>query len=262
MRAWSFTSLTLTALALVPGLVQASERNFSYTYESAVLAPGEKELELWTTYRRGRAQYYSQVENRLEVEFGVSDRLMMALYLNSSQTTSGTGTGTTTARVNGTSIEAKYKLADPVADPVGLALYGEVSLASHENEVEAKLIVDKRISRLLLAYNAVYEYEMHSPTRTTDPVQVIENDLGVTYFLQPRLSLGVEARTHQVLKEYTNTRGALFVGPVLGFKTESFWAVLTSQWQVASLGGETPGQDLEYNEHERVNVRLLVGTHF
>ena len=65
----------------------------------------------------------------LEVEFGVTDRLMMAIYLNSSQTTSGTGTGTTTARVNGTSIEAKYKLADAVADPVGLALYGEVVVA-------------------------------------------------------------------------------------------------------------------------------------
>jgi hypothetical protein len=263
MRYFSFNlslaSLTLIALGMGE-IASASERHFGYVTESAVLAPDKKELELWSTYRRGRESFYSRMDNRLELEIGVTDQLMTAFYLNYSSKTQDDGAGglVTEAGVEGMSAELKYKLSDSVADAFGSALYGEVGLGSEEGEVEFKFIID----RLLVAFNAVYEVEAKFATDETEYEHVVEADFGATYFIRPRFSLGLEARTHHVMVKNEDTRGALYVGPVLSYQHESFWIALTTQWQVASLGGETPGQDLELNEHERFNGRLLIGTHF
>ena len=259
----SLASLTLIAMTTSQA-AYASERHFGYVIESAVLAPGEKELELWSTYRRGREAFYSRMDNRLELEIGITDQLMTAFYLNYSSKTQDDGAGglVTEAGVEGMSAELKYKLSDPVADTFGSALYGEVGLGSEEGEVELKFIVDKRMDRLLIALNAVYEVEAKFAADETEYEHVVEADFGATYFIRPRLSLGMEVRTHHVMVKEEDTRGALYLGPVVSYQHESFWIALTTQWQVASLGGETLGQDLELNEHERFNGRLLIGTHF
>jgi hypothetical protein len=259
----SFASLTLMTVG-TSEVAYASERHFGYVTESAVLSPGQKELELWSTYRRGREAFYSRMDNRLELEIGVTDQLMTAFYLNYSSKTQDDGAGglVTEAGVEGGSVELKYKLSDSVADAFGSALYGEVGLGSEEGEVEFKFIVDKRMDRLLVAFNAAYEVEAKFATDETEYEHIVEADFGATYFFRPRFSLGLEARTHHVMVENVDTRGALYVGPVLSYQHESFWIALTTQWQVASLGGETPGQSFELNEHERFNGRLLIGTHF
>ena len=259
----SLASLTVIAMSTSQA-AYASERHFGYVLESTVLAPGEKELELWSTYRRGREAFYSRMDNRLELELGVTDQLMTAFYLNYSSKTQDDGAGglVTEAGVEGGSIELKYKLSDSVADAFGSALYGEVGLGSEEGSVELKLIVDKRIDRLLVAFNAVYEVEAKFAADETEYEHIVEADFGATYFFRPHFSLGLEARTHHVMVENVDTRGALYVGPVLSYQHESFWIALTTQWQVASLDGETSGQRLELNEHERFNGRLLIGTHF
>ena len=258
-----FATLTLIAVSMGE-VASASERHFGYVLESTVLAPGEKELELWSTYRRGRESFYSRMDNRLELELGVTDQLMTAFYLNYSSKTQDDGAGglVTEAGVEGGSVELKYKLSDSVADAFGSALYGEVGLGSEEGELEFKFIIDKRMDRLLVAFNAVYEVEAKFATDETEYEHVVEADFGATYFIRPRFSLGMEVRTHHVMVEDEDTRGALYLGPVISYQHESFWIALTTQWQVASLGGETPGQDLELNEHERFNGRLLIGTHF
>jgi hypothetical protein len=55
-RIWPSALLlaVLPAGLAVPLSARANDRHFSYTYEAAVLAPGDKELEVWTTYRNGR----------------------------------------------------------------------------------------------------------------------------------------------------------------------------------------------------------------
>jgi hypothetical protein len=251
-------------IALASGGLVASERNFTYTHESAVLAPGEKELELWSTYRRGREDFYSRMDNRLELEVGVADRLMSAFYLNYSSITQSDGAGgqVTEAEFTGASVELKYKLSDPVADAIGSALYGEVSLGSEEGEIELKFIADKRIDRLLFAANVVYEAEFEFEAEDTETEHILEGDIGATYFIQPRFSLGLETRAHQVMTEHDGNQGALFVGPVAAFHGEHLWFALTALWQVAALSGENADHGLELDDHERVNVRLLVGTHF
>src|SRR3954463_5977416 len=65
----------------------ASVRSFVYTQESRVLAPGESELEPWTTFRVGRSRYYSAIDGRLELEHGIAPGLQLALYWNFSTQT-------------------------------------------------------------------------------------------------------------------------------------------------------------------------------
>src|SRR6266542_1340443 len=65
----------------------ASDRSFVYTQESRVLAPGEAELEPWTTFRVGRSRYYSAIDGRLELEHGILTGLQASLYYNFNTTT-------------------------------------------------------------------------------------------------------------------------------------------------------------------------------
>src|SRR5262245_49356872 len=68
--------------AAVPATARANERHFTYTYESAVLPKGAKEMEVWSTFRTGRNNFYSRMDHRLEYEVGLTDRLQTSFYLN------------------------------------------------------------------------------------------------------------------------------------------------------------------------------------
>src|SRR3954462_8025614 len=103
--------LALPAVAL-PRAASANERHFTYTYESAVLPQGARELEVWTTPRLGRDQYFARFDHRLEFEVGLTGRLQTSLYLNFSGQTAETAPGVRTSGMSyeGVSSEWKYKL--------------------------------------------------------------------------------------------------------------------------------------------------------
>src|SRR5262249_59600245 len=157
LRAWS--SAVVGVLLGVPLVARANDRHFSYTYESAVLAPGEKELEVWTTYRNGRDNRYTRFDERLEFEIGLVPGLQTSFYLN----LSGIGQEVNKELQKSTELsvsnEWKWRLLDSSADPIGLALYFEITGATDELELEGKIIVDKRIGPLLIAANFVAEHE-------------------------------------------------------------------------------------------------------
>ncbi|MFZ4707524.1 MAG: hypothetical protein ACOYMF_16110, partial [Bacteroidales bacterium] len=138
---------------------QAQDRLFTYTYQSTVLNEGQRELESWNTLRTGREDYYSTYDNRTEYEIGLGNNLQTAFYLNLTSKTKtisdNTGKSLTTENEMGFSNEWKLKILDPVAHPIGLALYGEVGISSNEYELEGKIILDKKIGNLTIAANAV-----------------------------------------------------------------------------------------------------------
>src|SRR5258708_2001777 len=72
----------LAALAVSPRTAQATERRFTYTYESGVLRPGDKEIEPWTTIRKDKIGFYNRLDQRLEFEVGLGGGLQTAWYLN------------------------------------------------------------------------------------------------------------------------------------------------------------------------------------
>ena len=248
---------------LVATGAEASERRFTYTYQSGVLNAGDVELEPWTTFRGGREDYYRRLDHRLEFEVGLTDRLQTAFYLNFSAKTLDEGA----ARVSefewgGISSEWKYKLMDPVADAVGMALYVEGSYATHESELEAKIIVDKQFGSVLLAFNAVFEHEwVFEEKGETEREMAVELDLGLAYQFSPAFSAGIEVRNHNEMVPKEGLEAAtLFAGPVVAYSTERWWGALSVMPQLPALKTEEEGT-LELEDHEKLNARLILGFH-
>src|SRR6185295_11207794 len=93
---------------------------------------------------------------------------------------------------DGISSEWKYKVLDPVANPVGLAFYQEYTVHTDEFEWETKLILDKKFGKNLIAYNFVIEPEWEFMPGDTEMTLVMENDLGVTHLFSDAFSAGFE----------------------------------------------------------------------
>lgn len=254
--------IPLALLALAPRSAAANERHFTYTYESAVLPTGAKELEVWTTPRIGRDDYFVRFDERLEFEVGLTDQLMTAFYLNWSAVTADVAPDVRESETEftGVSSEWKLKLMDPVADAVGLSVYGELSGGTEEFEAEGKLIVDKQIGDLLLAGNLVLANEWEMEPEETETEQEVEIDLAAAYFLRPGLSAGLELRNHNEVVEGEWEHSALFLGPVIGYATDAWWVALTILPQLPALKNEGEGSRV-LDEHEKLEARILFSFH-
>jgi hypothetical protein len=247
------------------GMARANERHFAYTYESATLPAGVKEIEPWMTWRAGRDQFYSALDYRMEYEVGLTDRLQTSLYFNWHQTTladpAHPGQKIDDQGFDGVSSEWKYKLLDPVADVVGLALYQEYTFKSDELEWESKLILDKKIGNNLIAYNAVIEPDWDFGPGNTNYTLNLENDLGVVHFFAPVFSAGLEV--HNQNEKLRSSPGlqnsAFFIGPVATYAHETWWVTLAILRQLPALkrSVDNPNDTLVLDTQEKFNVRLL-----
>ena len=257
---------SLIALAFLACLVSAREsgaavRHFAYSYESGTLRADSLEFEPHSTVRIGREEYYSRFDERLEFEIGLTDRLQTAIYLNMSAVAAGApGARELSLKGLGLSSEWKYKLTDPVADVLGSALYLEIGGSPLELELEAKVILDKRLGSLLLSCNLIVEQEWEFETNPAERETGLEVTLGLGYFVTPRLFLGLEARSPSVIEGDEGVEhAALFAGPTLAYSSDSWWTVLSLMPQLTSLAANPGGLDLE--DFERGEVRLIVGFH-
>lgn len=246
---------------LLPTVASANERHFTYSYESGVLPEGTKEIEVWNTYRTGRPTYFRQVDHRVEFEVGLTSRLQTAFYLNFSGVAEADGKGAISDRFayKGISSEWKYRLTDPVADALGIALYGELAFAPDVWDVEAKLILDKRIGRFLIASNLIVEPEFE---RGEDEAEIeLAATLGATYFLLPHLAIGAEGRIETKVTDESASGVAAYAGPVVAWSSRDVWAALSFQRQLPALRREPAGGTFLADGHERYQVRLLFSFH-
>jgi hypothetical protein len=253
------------AAALVAPAARANERRFTYTYESLVLNPGDVEVEPWTTFRIGRRDYYSRMDNRLEFELGVVDGVQTAWYFNWSSTTQDdAGARVQQSSFESVSNEWKLKLSDPVADVLGSAVYLEGAAGPSEAEVEGKLILDKRAGRFVVALNLVGEHEWAFEEDETQREVGLEIDLGLAWLVTDRFSLGLEARNvNEIKPEDGWEHSALFAGPAAAYASDKWWTAVTVLPQVLKLKGEEEdeGSKLVLSGRERLEARVLFGMH-
>ena len=168
------------------------------------------------------------------------------------------------ANAYGISVENRYMVLNPATHAVGLTLYLEPAFSGEEAEIEQKIILGQRHGDWKWALNLTHA------TEWTDDFREVEGELevsfGLAYQLSPRWAVGFEIRDHNELpgyKEWENT--ALYIGPVISYKREHWWAALTMMPQVygANYTGDPDGNhSLELEGHERWNVRLLFGYNF
>lgn len=255
----SLAMLFVATSVLAPSVAEASERRFGFTYDSAVLAPGEAELEPWTTVRAGRRQFYSAFDQRLEFELGLAPNLQTSLYWNFGAT-SETPSGNEEFHFASFSSEWKYKLSDPLADAIGSALYFEASYGPHELELEGKLIIDKQSGNLFFAANLSGEQEWELGVGETESEQHYLANVAAGYFVSPTLLAGLEAMSITTLEEGEVESSTIYAGPSLAYAAERYWLVASAAPQVFAPKGEA-GQHLDLRRGERVWARILLGFH-
>jgi hypothetical protein len=244
----------------------ATERHFAFTYETGVLAPGEAEIEPWTTFRVGREHYYSRIDNRLELEVGLVKNLQTALYWNFERVTADERDPETGALVRSSeftlasiSSEWKYKLTDPLADAVGSALYLEASYGPDEAELEGKVLFDKSSGNLLLAANLVAEQEWEFSAEETATERELALNLAAGIFLTNALVLGLEVESKTLIEGGELEASAIYAGPSFAHAQGRYWASIGVLPQVVALKSEEGFRDLEHNE--ALWVRILLGFH-
>ena len=266
----------VAAVVALPWVIissQADERRFTYSYEPEVLPAGGTEFEQWVTLRTQRTSggevkqgNFNLWELRQELEYGVSDNYSVSLYLNTaaesfrdySQTPP---TDRSHFDFQGISIENRYMLLNPAEHAVGLTLYLEPRYSGNQAEIEEKIILGQRHGNWKWAFNLTHATEWLDNLRTTEGE--VEASMGLARDLNPHWSVGVELRDHNELPDYRiweNT--ALYIGPVVSYRQEKWWATITVMPQVfgANFHGNPGGNSwLELEAHERVNIRLMIG---
>jgi hypothetical protein len=257
-------------LAAAP--VGADERFFTYIQEADVIPKGTWEFEQWVTYRKGNPEGDKQFDQYLwdfreEVEYGLTNKLSGALYLNFRQDTIVADEpgleDSSEFSFEGVSAELKYQLLNPNLDPIGIALYFEPTFNNNETEVEYKLILSKNLGdKWVLAANATFEQEWEKEHGETEKESVLEYTLGAAYRFTPNWSVGLEARYHSVYEGATlddRLGSAWFLGPNIHYGSAKWWGTLTVLPQITG----SPSEDsLNLTEHARYEVRLIVGVVF
>ncbi|HZP88135.1 MAG TPA: hypothetical protein VFB54_15095, partial [Burkholderiales bacterium] len=177
----------------------ADERFFTYSQEADVIPKGGMEFEQWVTLRKGYPAADRRFDQYLwdlreEFEYGITNRLSGALYLNFRHdqiVADRPGLeDKSDFSFKGVSAELKYQLLNPYTDPVGVALYLEPTFAGNEREVEYKLIFSKNVGdKWVLAANANFEQEWEKEEGETEKESVLEFTAGVAYRFTPNWSV-------------------------------------------------------------------------
>ncbi|HET9870372.1 MAG TPA: hypothetical protein VFR02_07750 [bacterium] len=242
------------ALAALPALSWAGDRQFLYNYQSGVLGAGEREVETYSTYRFGRDRFYSALDQSLEFETGLGGGVQTSVYLNFTQElgrdpADGSGVVAQGPTLDGVSNEWKFKLADASADALGLGLYVEPEFEPDELDLELKAILDKKIGPFLAAFNLLaapaFNYADGSSSFLLRP------SVGLGAFVTGRLFLGLEAMDENFYDD-APLRSVFSMGPLVQYSGDNWWVGLTFLPQLASFGSPT----LDFTDSQRDQVRL------
>lgn len=240
MRKFLWSILFLSILPAVSSF--AGARHFTFLYEAPTSAQGSAELENWVTWERTtNPERSDQLVFRHEVEIGVTDRLQASIYLADwfyarNQEHSGFA-------YTDSALELIYNLTNPVIDPIGLSIYQEYKGGDRVFEWESKLIAQKNFGPLILAYNAVLEavWEGEGLTERSGELQ---QALGASYEISPRLSVGVELLHEFVLPDWRDREKIrnFFVGPNVSLRRGRCFVTVTALAQATDTPEEADFQ--------------------
>ncbi len=265
-----FCALAVVLFSFHPA--PAMERFFTYTYEPETMPAGLFEYEQWITSRLLRnstvgQENYNRWEFRHEFEYGVNDNYTLSLYINESLTRfrePRTDRHVSDLAWDGISLENRYMVLNPADHAIGLALYLEPRVSDTEAEIEERIIIGQRVGDWKWALNLTHATEWQNRFREREGE--LELSFGITRHFGNYWSFGLEARDHNELPEYQKWENtAFYLGPVVTYKRERWWATLTVMPQLfgANFAGDADGdRHFELEGHERLNIRLMAGISF
>jgi hypothetical protein len=238
---------TLCAICavLLPSICLAGARHFTFIYEAPTSPPGSFEIENYATTRFTNG--FTEAGFRNELEIGITEHFQASIYFanwNYTRRRADLGFHYDTA-----SIEVIHNLTNPVADPIGISLYQEVSGGRRAFESETKLIGQKNFGPLILAYNLTLEAEWAEESLREHNGE-IQQALGASYEVSPRISVGAEM-LHEIILPHWHSSEAennFFVGPNVSYRGNGWFVTVTALAQTTGTEGEADYQ-----------VRLIFG---
>jgi hypothetical protein len=181
--------------------VSANPRPLPFTYQHEQLGAGEAELEQFVDFSPTRARdgttgeltWYGLTNFTTEFETGITDRLELGLYLTLVPTPSSDRFQAVPSGMesNGIKQRLRYSLAPSGVWPIDVSLYGELAESDHEFEIEAKILLQRRvgIARIIANLSAEQEFYYNGGERDF----VANPSLGVTFEASQRVQPGLEA---------------------------------------------------------------------
>ena len=233
-----FLLLCILTLAFLPPISFGGVRHFTFLYEAPTSARGSAELENWVTWKRTTdPERFDQVDFRHEIEYGVTDRFQVSVYLadwfyEADPEHSGSS-------YSDSAIELIYNLTNPVDDPIGLSVYGEIKAGDRLVELESKLIAQKNFGPLILAYNATLE-AVWEGNDLIEREGEFSQALGASYEISPPISVGVELLHEFVFPEWRDEENIrnLFVGPNVSYRSRNWFVTVTGLAQATDTEDE------------------------
>lgn len=231
---------TGAALALAAQPANADARRFTFTYETTTMPEGQWEYEQWVTWSTDKDidSDFDRLEFRQEFEYGFTDNFQAAFYFADWRYQDGRSVSENGAEVRNSAIELVYSLSDPVNDPLGVALYGEIKAGDEILELEAKLLLQKNVGSWVFAWNGIFEAEWEGERYDEDKGELGQT-IGVSYQLNPSLLVGAEL-VHEI--EYDDWSEwedhVVYVGPNASWRTESWWVTVTALFQATDVESE------------------------
>ena len=254
-------------------LAYAGEGAFGWIYTLDLQPKGELEFEqrLQLTKQQASGSYNAWI-SRSELEYGLTNDFQIAGYLNAYYVNANqnytnpeacgdrpTCTGGQPVPVEtwnpaapyrkggieGGSLEAIYRITNPVISPVGVGLYLEPTIGKNKNELEARLLLQSNFidDKLVTAANIVVANEQLKFVGNGNvPESMLDFLVGASYRFAPKWFGGVEARFHNDYSSYNlqnQTQKATFVGPNMHYASKDWW--FTAAWRYQLKGGTCMG---------------------
>ena len=254
-----------------PMMAFAGEGNFGWLYTLDIQPKGKFEFEQRIDHTTGQATgTYELTTLRSEVEYGLSNDVQIAAYLNSTRIhasknyinpdvcsngtpcTAGFGVsseyndgGNTFDRwdaIDGFSGEIIWRILNPLTSPVGVGIYIEPTIGKLQDSLEFKLITQSNFldDKLILATNLSYEIEKEHYTDGDDNIirqSHVDLNYGASYHFADNWSAGLEGRLHNDFAGYQlqhHIQFANFIGPNIHYGAKDFW--VTAAWRYQTHG--------------------------
>ncbi|MFL6588899.1 MAG: DUF6662 family protein [Chthoniobacterales bacterium] len=231
-------ALLLSFLIALPAF--AGSRRFTYVYEVTTSPPGDVEIENWVTWKTHKPDDhgFDQVDFRHELEFGITEKFQMAVYVADWDYHRGMSAGERGFTLEGSAIELIYNFTNPVADPVGLSVYQEFKAGYRHFESESKLLAQKNFGRFVLAYNATLEAEWEGEGLEEREGE-FQQSLGWSCEFNPHFLVGVEAVHEIAFPDWSKSEESkVFAGPNVSVRSGKWWATVTALAQLTGSGDE------------------------
>lgn len=251
----SLRTQLLVVLVALPAL--AAPRDFPFAWTNRINAAGENGVEAWFTPRIERTTDFVQFDSRIAWSRGVTNALESQLSLDFDITHTNAG-DRIDPRMSSLWRWAVWRGTEV---PIQLGGQGRFAIAPDMVELEARLVFDVEVGRVLFAFNASGTRSIFWNGRTGIDTRLEEN-LALRYQFSSFASFGLEARGRSAwaANDYQGT--AIYLGPVLTITATHFWVSLGGLTQIAAVKNEADKalpEPMTLRDNERFVLRIAFG---